>query len=194
MGQYENLKFEPFAAEYREDWPTVPTDGCREKIMPGAVLKVRTRAPLPGGWREAARFVRPEAYRSYVEPAGEPWFDVTEERGVYTFRLPPEDGDPEVVLRLPVDRDAAGYGEAAEVVALELTRQEYGPDEEVSDWMVEDVVGRIYENDDGAPLGEPFYRLVGDVNTVLGLCDDCTDFGWSDVEAVAYLPGFEPES
>jgi hypothetical protein len=35
------------------------------------------------------------------------------------------------------------------------------------------------------------FVLVGNCNTILGLCDDCTGFDWEDIEAVAYLPGFD---
>ena len=34
--------------------------------------------------------------------------------------------------------------------------------------------------------------LVGNCNAILGLCYDCTGFDWEDIEAIAYLPGFEP--
>jgi len=38
------------------------------------------------------------------------------------------------------------------------------------------------------------YVLVGNCNAILGLCDDCVGFDWEDIDAVAYLPGFEPDA
>lgn len=35
------------------------------------------------------------------------------------------------------------------------------------------------------------YKLVGNVNTVLGVCDDCTDYEMKDIAKIATLPGFE---
>jgi hypothetical protein len=34
------------------------------------------------------------------------------------------------------------------------------------------------------------YLLVGDVNKVLGVCDDCTDYSMEDIKGIATLPGF----
>lgn len=34
------------------------------------------------------------------------------------------------------------------------------------------------------------YLLVGDVNKVLGVCDDCTNYELKDIKEIATLPGF----
>ena len=38
---------------------------------------------------------------------------------------------------------------------------------------------------DGTHKGR--YALVGDVNAILGGCDDCMSFVWEDIEGIAYL-------
>jgi len=42
------------------------------------------------------------------------------------------------------------------------------------------------DNDSGH-MTDARYVLVGDVNKLLGVCDDCMTFCWEDIEAIAYL-------
>jgi hypothetical protein len=42
-------------------------------------------------------------------------------------------------------------------------------------------------------LKDGFTYFVGDVNDILGVCDDCTEFSFSDIAEIAYLWGEKPE-
>ena len=35
------------------------------------------------------------------------------------------------------------------------------------------------------------YLLVGDVNTIMGVCDDCKNYEIEDIRGIAFLPRFE---
>lgn len=192
---YQTLTFEPFVPEHRDDWPTLLTDECRSRIRTGAVLKVRPHLLLPEDWREAATRLRPEVVRDYLATDGdETWWETSESDGIFTFRYVPDEDDDEsleeVVATLPTSADAPGYAEAVAALVEAVTSVSYAGSP-VEEWMHESTVGMIYETDEERPRGEAFYRLVGDCNEILGVCDDCTEFEVGDVEAVAYLPGFE---
>lgn len=107
-------------------------------------------------------------------------------------RLPRENAE---VLSRELDRTLdEGSPEAIVAVVDALVPDEEDDDEwRLSEWMVEHVVLDIYEFDEDRPFNEPEFYLVGDVNTMLGVCDDCTGFEHGDVEAIAYLPGFEDD-
>jgi hypothetical protein len=113
-----------------------------------------------------------------------------------------------LVLLLPMSQNAEGYGMAAATIVRCLVelREEVEEDdawtdvthdgedeeeEEDEDELCGYMVSSIYRHDAGRPRGEPFYQLVGDVNELGGVSDEMTEFEWEDIEAIAYLPGFD---
>jgi hypothetical protein len=183
-GIYDTLVFEPFVLKYKESFPgyTKPTEASLAKIRPGAVLRIRQKERLDfsEGWRKALVHLRPEVVRDY---------SVKED-----LELPGE-GDPTSFF---VDEppDQKNYLLKIEALVRGLAEERYGIDSytlRVEDWMCECVVDEIYHTDEERPFQPPYYQLVGDVNSNLGVCDDTTLFDPQDVEAIAYLPGFEVE-
>lgn len=49
------------------------------------------------------------------------------------------------------------------------------------------VRDRAFQPGDVLKLNSGQLVLVGDVNTLLGVCDDCRDFGPGDIEAMASI-------
>lgn len=55
--------------------------------------------------------------------------------------------------------------------------------------MILDAPGQIKPGD-VLHMKDGEYLLVGDVNKVLGVCDDCTNYELKDIKEIATLPGF----
>jgi len=194
---YETLKFEPFEAARTGEWGTVP-DEVYERVRPGAVLRVETLAPLPADWKEAAQKVSLWGYRVALEFDGCELVEETETGWIYRGEISFYDEHGEVTTKtytIELPRDPEKIVEF--VAKLEEIQRGASPsptdDERKSECRYR--VEQAYEFDEEASILHK-YVLVGDVNRILGVCDDCTTFDWEDINGIAYLDEYlqPPES
>lgn len=190
---YETLKFEPFEAARTGEWGTVP-DEVYNRVRPGAVLLVETLARLPADWKEAARKVSLWGYRAALEFDGCELVEETETGWVYRGELSFYDEHDEFVTQtytIELPRDPEKIVEF--VVKLKELQAGAFPSPTEGDFRCQ--VEQAWELDDEATVVHK-YVLVGDVNELLGVCDDCTTFDWEDINGIAYLDEYlqPPES